>query len=950
MVQRTSERLDLGQGRSPEVAIPGLGRVAPKNTAGIFDNQIATKYPDLTPVPDGRLDPVVAALFNVGSNITQALIQRQEQEAYLNGALAVGKGLTEEQIEANPLTRAWARAGYRDMVGRMSLAQYEADITKDLTKLREAPPEEMARYLQSKRQSIMPTLEKMSTEAKQQLFQQLLTTEQSAMAAHMKAHQEFIADSHQTAISSIVTLGIEKVLATDGPADPAYKSALAALGAKIDANIWQNPNLTKEMKVKLLEEATTMMLNQGDTGLYQLLRNGQVADEKGNPVSLWAQLPFATRSKLASAAHTASDKHTARVHTTFWNRDKAIKVALAAGEPVDMGVIYRHTREGEEIGTYTPNQSSSLLAQAARAAGEAQQQGAIIAAVGRGDTGWLAENGVGRDKAAKLYVGHAFGEARKQNLSAADAFRAVTTTAIETGFSELLAESGKMLSDQINALMFAQEGEIDANMTTVLTAWTEMVDSARMNNNPSALAASLSLLPEAQREFMLTYFAVRSRNSVTEGAVSGVDVSAQRNDTAVLLEARRLWREHQQAANDTTGTFQAMFEQTSKARAKAVSDLAAKGKLGSFGRAFLGLFSPTVRAQADLTKTNRWMLDKEEVANREYSVMNAIADEMANLARTRPGWTSDEMIEALADMAMINVANRTLNTDYGLVIMERGSNVLTTFNLPPAAGPEIAAKAINRIGETLGADPDQHTVEFTLDAGQLVFTVKTRDGATVDSKAVPNSDVGRVAQDILSGEDTMYIGAYGAGKEVAGNTGVKVRYNGANTAGIDNRLALKARDTLVEFENVRDTPYPDGKSSSGKQWYAVGVGINSINTKHYPKPEDFDENGKLKPDVLDRTFIAASDDAMNAAINAAQAYYLPTNDEDLFLLFTNLAYQGGVDFHKNRKGGYVKFLEHLSLGEEEEAVAALHNTNAYKAAGKARQKWYEAQVRKYLNK
>src|SRR5690606_9353596 len=226
---------------------------------------------------------------------------------------------------------------------------------------------------------------------------------------------------------------------------PAYKSALAALGAKIDANIWQNPNLTKEMKVKLLEEATTMMLNQGDTGLYQLLRNGQVADEKGNPVSLWAQLPFATRSKLASAAHAASDKHTARVHTTFWNRDKAIKVALAAGEPVPMSAIYQHTREGEEIGTYTPNQSSSLLAQAARAAGEAQQQGAIIAAVGRGDTGWLAENGVGRDKAAKLYVGNAFKEARKQNLSAADAFRAVTTTAIETGFSELLAESGKML-------------------------------------------------------------------------------------------------------------------------------------------------------------------------------------------------------------------------------------------------------------------------------------------------------------------------------------------------------------------------------------------------------------------------------------------------------------------------------------------------------------------------
>ena len=300
-------------------------------------------------------------------------------------------------------------------------------------------------------------------------------------------------------------------------------------------------------------------------------------------------------------------------------------------------------------------------------------------------------------------------------------------------------------------------------------------------------------------------------------------------------------------------------------------------------------------------------------------------------------------------MAMINVANRTLNTDYGLVIMERGSNVLTTFNLPPAAGPEIAAKAINRIGETLGADPDQHTVEFTLDAGQLVFTVKTRDGATVDSRAVPNSDVGKVAQDIVKGEDTVYMGAYGAGKEAVGNTGVKVRYNGANTAGVDNRLALKARDTLVQFEEVRDTPYPDGKSSTGKQRYSVGVGVNTIN-QHYPKPEDFDENGKLKPDVLDRSFIAASDDAMNGAINAAQAFYLPTNDEDLFLLFTNLAYQGGVDFYKNRKGGYVKFLEHLALGEEEEAVAALHNTNAYKAAGADRQKWYEAQVRKYLNK
>ena len=70
------------------------------------------------PLLDGLLGIITPAV----THLAKVDMQLQQEEAYLRGSAAAGANQAEADVEANVLTRDWAKAGYRDTRGRLAAA------------------------------------------------------------------------------------------------------------------------------------------------------------------------------------------------------------------------------------------------------------------------------------------------------------------------------------------------------------------------------------------------------------------------------------------------------------------------------------------------------------------------------------------------------------------------------------------------------------------------------------------------------------------------------------------------------------------------------------------------------------------------------------------------------------------------------------------------------------
>ena len=168
--------------------------------------------PPLIVGDDSWRDKMLEQLGGNAANMLNKMADIEFSNLYLEGQAKAGVIESEEELQGNPLTRDWQVAGYRDTMGKLALADTEAQFAVDIVKLREKGPEEIQAYLATRREKLMPALGSMSREARAAAAGQLLLQDRAATKTWTTEHAKFIIEQKSQAVhtqwnTSLRTLG-----------------------------------------------------------------------------------------------------------------------------------------------------------------------------------------------------------------------------------------------------------------------------------------------------------------------------------------------------------------------------------------------------------------------------------------------------------------------------------------------------------------------------------------------------------------------------------------------------------------------------------------------------------------------------------------------------------------------------------------------------------------------
>ena len=148
--------------------------------------------PPLIVGDDSWRDKMLEQFASNAASMLNKMADIEYSNLYLEGQAKAGVIESEEELQGNPLTRDWKVAGYRDTMGKLALADTEAQFAVDIAKLREKGPEEIQAYLAARREKLMPALGSMSREARAAAAGQLLLQDRAATKTWTTEHAKFI--------------------------------------------------------------------------------------------------------------------------------------------------------------------------------------------------------------------------------------------------------------------------------------------------------------------------------------------------------------------------------------------------------------------------------------------------------------------------------------------------------------------------------------------------------------------------------------------------------------------------------------------------------------------------------------------------------------------------------------------------------------------------------------
>jgi hypothetical protein len=111
------------------------------------------------------------------------MIDRAQEDAYLKGASQYNLEEANIELSGSVLTDDWARAGYRDTVGKLTIADEEAKLAAQMANLRTKPPEEFQKYLDKRRPKMLDSIQGMSAEQRQASLGKLIANDVAASSS-----------------------------------------------------------------------------------------------------------------------------------------------------------------------------------------------------------------------------------------------------------------------------------------------------------------------------------------------------------------------------------------------------------------------------------------------------------------------------------------------------------------------------------------------------------------------------------------------------------------------------------------------------------------------------------------------------------------------------------------------------------------------------------------------
>ena len=317
-----------------------------------------------------------------------------------------------------------------------------------------------------------------------------------------------------------------------------------------------------------------------------------------------------------------------------------------------------------------------------------------------------------------------------------------------------------------------------------------------------------------------------------------------------------------------------------------------------------------------------WFDDPRLVERQVAGTRKEILIEAGQLGLTNPGMQAKNLI----DMAAAKVANRTVGTSQGPIILPRNVNPNAYFGVPPSVSHERIGAAIDTIMK-----PSQkgNRMEFEATPQGVRFREITPNGEATDRTGIldPKS-VSTAVTEGMQAEAARANRVYGSGVSFVKN-GITATFNGENTAAIEEPLMYAFRKNLAKNEGFSGKDGKAGVDHKGKP--TIGVGLTGM---YMPKPGP---DGKVSKAQLDEGFKRASNDAAAAGLRAANASGL--QNENAVLLFSELGYHSGTGFLEKFKS-YRDTVAAMQTGDVQAAQEQFKKTPAYGVSGAERKRHY----------
>lgn len=835
---------------------------------------------------------------------------------YLEGAAQAGLIQSEDELQGDPLTRDWKVAGYRDTMGKLALADSEAQFAVDLAELRTQDTEEFQAYLSQRRAKLNPAMASASREARAAMAGQMLLQDRAATKQWTTERKKYIVEQRTQATHTLANTHFKAVqnlqmkVATN-QADPAdLKTSLQNLGGAVFAGVWEDPAYTEEHKQELTYNLINQALAQEIVPLYDYLNSTVMPDGKGGESTMLARLTGEQQTKLSSAyvsamRATADKRNLAR--RAELARDRAL---IDAGRY--QGTFDEYDTKLQEMvlnGIITGDQRQAELNNFLDRKFKLGTQQDAAQALQRGDLNGVYNLGKTVAQAADD------ADAMLTSLQATPEMRLnywldVGLNSHDIGFDR----AGQALSGSLRNIR-QPDGTILPQHREVFVTINSKLRQAEGNGYEVKRSRLLSGLGEEDRMFAERIFRAVDDGATYEEAVARATRSEESEKALSPSQRASMGQKAFTDASDKVKleASQGLLQQWwSSARALF------PGKGGAEASADV-----KIRPENRMSFRDGFFSDSAVVKLYEQGMRDALIAELGNVTLMHPTTDADSAVRT----AKANLAARTIETTNGPVYLPRNANAAQIFGVGQSNVPALG-KAIDGLLPQSKSDTRWH-LAFT--NGRLLAQEYSGDTRIGNAKFIDPQAVRAKMQEQMKADADKANAIYGSGVEIGvQDGGGTLKFNGANKSGVPEEWMYGFRNNLVKHEGVRTTPYRDlsgNVDKAGNPIMTVGVGVSSHNP-HYPKPG---ADGKIDGAALRNSFLGASNDA--AAAGAAAARAVSRWNPAGFQLMSELAYQSGTGFMsvKNGKTGqaYRAFAETLRGSDVAAAQAAFKNTAAW---------------------
>lgn len=877
MVLRTSEPIQVqGSRGTPDVQLSSARTVGP----------------DFAKFASGpsTADRLISTLTKVGTNLASKAFDAHVEEKYLEGVAQVGQVQSEEELQTNPLTSDWVKAGFRDTTGRLKMAEAQAELTAKMPALAKGTPEEFQAYLAQQRSTLVPHLQGMSRQQRAGTFGQLALDQATATKKYTAARTAYVQKVEQSSIQAAMTVRRENMdLAKSDPA--VYADEVNNFTATMYKDIMLNPKLTDSTKQDMLRQAAEYAASSDNVAVYQQMKNQKFQFPDGTEGTLMSRMSFEDQIKVDKAQRQAMDRVKVYRAGEF---ETTVAQMTAEWQNPALGVTQEYSDvvavldKARDNGILSPGKRETVLKAYFTAVAKNGIDQGLAVDFANGNVQALFSKNKSQDDGLKAYLKANKGKDLPTTVNE------LLSIGNNHGMDSALGAAGELMKPAIAQLGYGDD--INPENAQMIHNTVNALNTSEASN-PGANSKFLSAFNEEGRDMFL-YMREAQRNGIVDPVVA-VKYARQQ-----MLDAKNLG-----------GLQDALVARANTEDAVVVQDIGDRQLLGTMSSTVSSWFSRNAATEKRLGTGRAWFENEDRTAEVRAAGQIALAQELAVVAKTNPSMSADgRKTKALAALSA-----RVVDTDSGPLIMPRGQTLQGYFGVPPHADQAYVGRAIDELHKPA---PGGRVAYNTTPDGLIMFREFNAQGQVSQAGTINPKDVGRKVQENLDRDATTASGEVGPGIIIRGNGG-QVQVNGENTAGAAPAAMLALRQDIVTSEGVRNTAYAD----SGGRSFGVGIHTSNPNFQQPLGPD-----GTYTQQQISQSFLQASDAAANLAAKSMKT--VGVQGGSWLRFFGELAYQSPNSARDE------DMLAYIAVGDKEGALTALKKTPAYKNSPADRQERY----------